>query len=301
MFVGYDFLEDGKDAFLDTSNNVTEHYRTDYTNMIMDEFNLRNNTNFPLTGEKDIWWPDNVMLGEFNGNLEAGSVGLEGLEVTAIRLKKRKQGELSWKQIAEIPYSGSQITYSAIDQYLEPQEEYEYAIIPVSADVEGNYSTSSISSVFEGCYIYDHNQMYRLYYNFELGDVIRITPNSTIETIGGSKYPIVVYNGDVTYNTGSVKCTLIANRNDDVDQREEKRLREKVDQFLSNRRPKIIKNADGLYKLISITGDVTLSPHSSVLGLYDLSFSFVEIGDINDKDTLALYGMGEAVNLTDGN
>ena len=145
--------------------------------------------------------------------------------------------------------------------------------------------------VFDYAHLFDNETSYDLIYNFKLSEITSNIDANTIMTLGG-QYPFTVY-GASKYKTGNVSCLLVTEESavGSIDIGKEKELRNDIDKFLSNKKPKILKYEDGTYLLISISNNYTLTPDENLLGSYSLSFSYTEIGDANDVDTLKKYGL----------
>ena len=139
--------------------------------------------------------------------------------------------------------------------------------------------------------VVDNETSYDLLYNFQLGDITSNIDANTITTLGG-QYPFTIY-GASKYKTGSASCLLVTEESatGSIDVGAEKVLRNNIDKFLSNKKPKILKCDDGTYLLISISDNYVLTPNENLLGSYSLSFNYTEIGDANDVDTLKKYGL----------
>lgn len=318
MIIGYDFFGDN---IYDTDNiNDNDGVAFDsciplsvamqdvvMQNGVYDELEvLQNATTNKQEITKSTSWNDNtLMLAKFQNNLSAGSVSVGNNEVYSIQFLKRKKGETEWQLCQELIYNKDQETYSFTDKYIESQQTYQYAIRPTARqyDDSGMYvgiiigenspqsEKSEINVVFDYAHLFDNEFSYDLLYNFKLGDITSNIDANTITTLGG-QYPFTIY-GASKYKTGSVSCLLVTEESaiGSINVWKEKELRNNIDKFLSNKKPKILKCDDGTYMLISISDNYTLIPDENLLGSYSLSFNYTEIGDANDVDTLKKYGL----------
>lgn len=250
------------------------------------------------------WGDTTLMLAKFQENLSAGSVNVGNKEVYSIQFLKRKKGETEWQLCHEAIYTKEQEEYSFTDKYIESQQTYQYAIRPTAREYDdsgmyvgsiiGENSPQSertqINVVFDYSHLFDNETSYDLLYNFKLGDITSNIDANIVTTLGG-QYPFTVY-GASNYKTGNVSCLLVTEESatGSIDVWKEKELRNNIDNFLSNKKPKILKCEDGTYLLISISDNYTLIPDENLLGSYSLSFNYTEIGDANDVDTLKKYG-----------
>lgn len=317
MIIGYDFFGDN---IYDTDNiNDNDGVAFDscvslsvamqdvvIQNGVYDELEVLQNTiiNKQEVIKSTSWNDNTLMLAKFQNNLSAGSVNVGNNEVYSIQFLKRKKGETEWQLCQELIYSKDQETYSFTDKYIESQQTYQYAIRPTARayDDNGMYVGSiigenspqsektEINVVFDYAHLFDNELSYDLLYNFKLGDITSNIDANTVTTLGG-QYPFTIY-GASKYKTGSVSCLLVTEESatGSIDVWKEKELRNNIDNFLSNKKPKILKCDDGTYLLISISDNYTLTPDENLLGSYSLSFNYTEIGDANDVDTLKKYG-----------
>src|SRR5690606_11713339 len=93
-----------------------------------------------------------VMLASLKGNLEAGSIYNNGIEVDRVRFQKRKSDELYWTDVAELKYNfPEKKLYEALDKYIQNDFEYEYSLLPVTDDVLGlRVKSSPIVADYDG-------------------------------------------------------------------------------------------------------------------------------------------------------
>lgn len=298
MIVGYGFWGAPENALFSTQMpaQVSEDVRLELYDATYDEINIRNYTNLEaetaledLATDKQPWQPNNMMLAKFNGNLEAGSIDLNGMIIEKLALKRRKAGTVTWETIKIIDYDSSQVIYSLIDKIVESQEAYEYAIVPMAGTLEGSHVPHEIFVEYDDCFLLDQSSTFRLYYALNLGEIQTIIPNSTLEPLGGTRFPIVIYSGDLRYKAGNISCSLIAGK--ELNYAADKVLRNNVMDFLCNKKPKILKHGSGEFLLITIVGTPIIQPDNGAPGLYDVEFEFVECGDIYDLAYLEASGL----------
>lgn len=283
---------------LEVQHPVSEPNEVVFVNTILDEALLssRSEPNSSLTGKKKEWDTNTIMKMTFdNESTEAGSLNIKGLEIDTVKLKRRKIGSFDWITVAEKKFDGNSNNISEILSFIDrntaPMAEYEYAVVPCSGEVEGTYNTDRVKTTIDGCYLYYNETRYKLYYNFKLGDIKHHIPNEVFEPISGTQYPIVAYAGDLNYRSGSIKCLILADDENPLsDLVAEANLRNSLMRFLTDKKPKAIKNADGLYMMIMITEAPVLEPIPEKTGLYNVTFDFVEVGDMEDAQDLLMNG-----------
>lgn len=242
--------------------------------------------NKEFTVDKGSWQTNTVFLATLNSTLEAGNLSMGGSDVDTLRFKKRKKGELQWLLIDEVPYNKDQISYVVRDRLARSNIEYEYAIVPVTGNVEGEIIQNSIVALHEGLWVVDANNSVNIFCEVEYGTVNHNTNTNVFELLD-NRYPIVV-TGKLDYTSGSNSGRLLAKESWDkysMDYDAELNLRESVLKFMKNGKPKILKNDKGRYYLI-IANNVKEEPYDLDNASVTLSFNWTEIGDAEDLETL---------------
>ena len=299
MFISLDFFGLDSGAVFKTRLCHPNYNSVEISNMVLDQIYIDEDITIPYSTTKpDDWNYRTVLNAKLQNNLEGGSISAGGLIIEKVRFQRRRIDELMWQDIEQIPYKpGEQILYEAIDKYIQNDFGYQYSIIPLTATVMGNRVTSSeITAGFEGVFISDNNNNYRLYYDIELGEITHNTPSTTLEPLN-SQFPIVSYS-NLDYRTGDITALFLSastvNKNGEVDIRMEKLGREQLLKFMKNRKPKFIRFPNGESMLVSLNGNPKESPNNNINGLATLSFSYTEIGGIDSK-TLAENGLIEGL------
>lgn len=243
------------------------------------------------------WGFQTVIDAKFQGDLEGGSVSGSGQVITAIRIQRQKEDEIVWNDILQIDYStGYQSYYTFTDKYIQNGISYRYALIPLSGNTLGYRQSSELITVdFDGVFFSDLTHNYRLYYNLELGDFEHNTPSSVQEPLN-SQYPIVTY-GTLDYIRGSVEALFLSAStvatNGNINIRSEKLERQELMNFMKNKKPKILRNSDGNLLLVTIIDNPKETPNNQIRGIANVSFNFVEIGNVEDTDNLKTLGLLE--------
>ena len=190
----------------------------------------------------------------------------------------------------EIEYDPSErLLYEIIDKNIQNDFEYQYSLLPMAGDVLGNRVISDeITADFEGIFLSDKNNNYKLMYNIETNAIQHNVANAILEPLN-SQYPIII-DGNLDYRSGGVKALFVstdtANRHDGkVSIKAEKLGRERLMKFLKNRKPKVLRQSNGETMLIRIVDKPQEEHMNNVNGIAYVSFSFVEIGSM-DSETL---------------
>lgn len=273
--------------YFDTRLYINNIYTAELKNGVFDEWKIDEIVGEYNT-EKDEWGYDTVLLATFNNTLEAGNVQNEGKQIEYIRFKRRSKDKLRWTTFAQIPYDNIKKLYQVIDRLVQAQEDYEYAIVPVTANIEGRETMADILCEFDGVWLVDKNNSHQLLYNLEYGSIESVNKTAILEPLQ-SKYPFVT-TSPINYKQSNVQAKLLSDKT--IEQgtpnyKSERLLREKIMGFVNNKKPKILKDGMGRYYLVSIIGNPKEIPVNQLDGgVVDVAFDWVEIGDAHDTNTL---------------
>lgn len=298
MFVTLDFFGLNNGAVFKTILCHPNYNKLEAYNAVYDQIYVDEDITIPYKTEKpDGWNYRTVLNAKLNGSLEGGSVQAGGLQIEKVRIQKRKTNELQWNDVAELDYKiGEQVLYEAIDKYIQNDFSYQYSIIPSTATVLGNRVLSNeITADFEGVFLSDKNNNYRLFYDVEFGAMQHNNPSSVLEPLN-ARYPIVTHS-NLDYINGDITALFLSANtvnNNNIDIRMEKLGRDQLLRFIKNRKPKVLRDHNGNSMLIAIVDNPQEQHHSSVQGIATISFSYVEIGNI-DGETLRENGMLEGL------
>jgi hypothetical protein len=267
-----------------TPTNISNINYLKIDNGIFDEVFATNNvtSNYLETSKK--WDFDTVFYALFQNNLFAGNVSFTADTVSAMRIKRRKSSEYKWITLFEIPIStNADFSFERFDRYVRGKTDYEYSLVPVINSVEGNLSSNSIKSEFEGFYFIDKDTIIRALLNTKLSTQ-RNQNSTTISTLG-RKYPYQIVNGDNNYVSGSLECTFIDLIDCEFDVDNGWSFRDVVDDFLTNGKPKILKNDEGKIWIVAIV-DAISQDFSNHYQMPIHTINFVETGNAEDMESL---------------
>lgn len=288
---GYDFCRDGN--ALNPSPLSPSVYKTvELTNGIFSHWNVtRDITSTYSPDEPTAWDYLTIMDANFNGTIEAGNVGYDLSQIEGIKVKRRKVDDYNWITIKYIPVGDLEedLAFSLNDNTAQNGIEYEYAFVPVVSGIEGNYITNTIKSNFDGVFICDKDIIYKFYAGVNYGTNQRVQKIGVFEPLG-RKYPVVISNSLINYETGSFSGTVLPNdylTNKDLDKLSMVQERKDLLDFLTNKQPKILKDWNGNIWLMIITGNPNVSfQRSSAMKIADVSADWTEIGDYNSQKDL---------------
>ena len=293
--IGYNFCADGN-ALDPTPTDINNITYTKIQNGVFDHFNVSRDTSFDYSSIIPTDWDTNTLMNaDFAGNVSAGNVAQVATGVTSVRVKRRIKGTFDWITIREIPISKPEdMSFVITDNLNAYNVEYEYAYVPVMEDVEGSYIIESILSKFEGVFICDIDTVFKFYAGVEYDT------NDAIQQVGvfqpfNRKYPIVVSNGIMQYQTGGIGGWVLPEDYEDThvfDRSKIVKEKEVLLNFLMNKKPKIIKDMNGNNWLVYFTGNPTVTYDNNYgQGMLKVSAKWTEVGDPNDKTDLYENGL----------
>lgn len=302
MFVlcGYDFMKD-KNALNSPPTLVPKYNNVTLTNGIFDHWYTTNDATSDIsTNIPKEWDILTIMNANFDGNINAGNMEYAISEIDGFKVKRRKYNEFDWITLKYIPVSElDNLSFVFNDTLAASGCEYEYAFVPVIGDVEGNYVSNTIASKFEGVFICDQGTIYKFFAG------VRYGTNQNVQKVGvfepyGRKYPVVVSNGLVNYQSGSVSGTVLPldyTQTGDMNRNEIAKEKQELFKYLTNKKAKILKDWNGNLFLICIVNTPTAEYNNDYgMGKIDVSADWVEIGDANNQKDLYRNGMVSEVN-----
>ena len=302
QFIGYNFFADG-DALNNAPSSVDGVNNIKISNAIFDHFNITRDTTPPTsTTPPDEWTYDTIFDADFNGNVDAGNVDFLAEQVSAIEIKRRVQGEFEWLTLKTIPVNGvDDLNFVFNDLLNQYGVQYEYAIVPIIEDVEGEYLINTIFSEFNGVFIGDAENIYKFLYEVEYNNNQRNQQVGVFQVLG-NKYPVLVANGALSYETGSVSATIL---NDDYEKTrvlDYAAIRQKMDvlkDFLTNRKAKILKDWRGQEWLCVVNSNINVSyKQGSGMGIPTVTFDWTQVGDAFNQNDLVNNGVLKAPGVT---
>lgn len=293
QFVNYNFINDGNslDPFptninIDSVKLQNAEYRGLY---ITQDVNSPYSTDIPT--EWDFY---TLLLANFNGNINGGSVDYDLEQLDSIRIKRRKKGTFDWEliyeQLTSVP---ADLRFSNIDYFGADNTEYEYAWIPVLNGNEGEYIQEEIKSKFNGVFICDTDTIFKLYAGVAYGTSQQFQQVGVYNPLG-RKYPIYVSNGLNNYQTGSVTAKIVGDYETTGIFDRKKMVEEKnaLLKWLTNKKAKILKDNNSNIWLCFITETPSVSYDSQWgNGMMEISFQYGEIGDAENIEDMQNAGL----------
>ena len=299
QFIGYNFFSDG-DALNNAPSNIDGITNIRLQNAIYNHFNVTRNTSTTVSTTIPTSWDyDTILDANFNGNIDGGNVNFLIEQISAIKIKRRVQGEFNWLTLKTIPVSTVEdLTFIFNDLLNKNNITYEYALVPVIEGVEGDYLINSILSQFNGVFIGDAETIYKFLYEVKYDNNQRNQQVGIFQVLG-QQFPIFVANGSLSYESGSVTATIL---NDDfeqtgvIDRTAITKQKNAIKDFLTNRKAKILKDWNSNEWLCIVNDNVNVTYKENYgMGIPVITFNWTEIGHADNQQDLYNNGIIDEV------
>ncbi len=298
IFLGYDFLRD-KYCWQPTPTDFTNINNIRIKNGIYDHMNITKDVDFDYTTELPGKWNLQTQFdADFNGTITAGNVDYILAQISSIKVKRRVKGTFDWMTLFTVPINKvSDVDFVRYDYIAKNNETYEYAIVPVIGNTEGEYSINSVKSEFYGIFITDNKSSYKFLEGASYSGNERSNQTGIFEPYG-SKYPVVIKNGALSYDKGTLTGTVITfDANQELDREGTIERLKAIENFLTEPTGKILKDFNGNIWLVSITDNIPVTYYSEVgMGFAQVSFNWNEIGSATDSGDLYYNNLIEDIN-----
>lgn len=298
IFLGYDFLRD-KYCWQPTPTDFTNINNIRIENGIYDHMNITKDVGFDYTTELPGQWNLQTQFdADFNGTITAGNVDYILAQISSIKVKRRVKGTFDWMTLFTVPINKvSDVDFVRYDYIAKNNETYEYAIVPVIGNTEGEYSINSIKSEFYGIFITDNKSSYKFLEGASYSGNERSNQTGIFEPYG-SKYPVVIKNGALSYDKGTLTGTVITfDANQELDREGTIERLKAIENFLTEPTGKILKDFNGNIWLVSIADNIPVTYYSEVgMGFAQVSFNWNEIGSATDSGDLYYNNLIEDIN-----
>lgn len=227
-------------------------------------------------------------------------------DITKVVVKRKDVNDVSgtWLSLYEKSVvQASDMDFTFIDFLNQYGKTYQYALVPVLeqnqsgviVQIEGGYTVSdNVNSIFDGVYIADQTNVERVKAGVGYGNIDMNQGVGSITPIG-SKYPIVITNSQNQYHNGSVRGTIVPNdfySNGNLSRIDMVNKRDELEQFLTNKRAKIIKDWNGKMWLVMIMSNVSCTfDDNDGMGIVSFNADWVEVGDPTNQQDLYNAGL----------
>lgn len=228
------------------------------------------------------------------------------VDITKILVKRQDVDDISgtWLTLYSQPITqASDMDFTFIDFLNQYGKTYKYALVPlltqtqsgVEVEVEGGYTVSDeVQSIFDGVFIADQTGSQKCKANVGYGDVDMNQAVGTITPIG-AKYPVVITNSKNQYHNGSISGTIVPDDyyfNGNLSRIDMVNKRNELEQFLTNKRAKIIKDWNSNIWLVMIMDNVTCTFNNEYgMGIVNFNANWIEVGDPTNQQDLQAAGL----------
>lgn len=241
------------------------------------------------------WDFNTIMDCNFNDNVGAGNMGEITKDITSIRIKRREKGTFDWVTIKEIPINSiDDFSFIFTDNLASNFTQYEYAYVPVLNQIEGNYTVEEVYSKFKGVFLCDVNTIYKFYADIEYGSTDSVQKIGTYEPFG-RKYPVMVSNGLLGYDNGTISALILPknfSESNRIDRQAVTKERNALFKWLTNKKPKILKDWNGFFTICIVTGNPQTDYESNYgMGIQRMTAEWTQTGDPKEKADLYANGL----------
>lgn len=311
----------GVDSIMPMQNNLYPVNTFSLRNGIFTYFNAIKDLRMDYPISIPVEWVGNTIMDCTFNTLNAGNMEYAADNISKILIQRKRvdppYNEAVWTTLFEVPITNQQNLNFLFKDFTNVYgAQYQYQLTPVAVqeqggieiEIEGTGQPSiEVLSDFDGVFICDTESFIKLYAGVEYGSMESVQINGVHQTLGG-KYPIIVTNSNVNYHTGSITGTIL---NKDYGQRNEDgtyvqfnrqkivQARQELDELITSKNPKIIKDDNGNIWLVIFTDGVNYSFFNEWgRGLGKMSANWTEIGDATSgkdlKRTGVISGLGGA-------
>lgn len=301
MFICGKGYAGGKNACALTPTSVNEITYAELKNGIYDYLYITKAADISVNDEPPADWDsfDIILYAKFNGSTHAGNIDQSAEETTHLAVKRRALDTFLWQTLAvKEVHTIDDFTFYYNDYSVPSGQPTEYAIVPVYYGIEGRYSTAHVTPKFDMMFLIEGDTVYGTPITDGFCDTTRNIPSANLELLN-RKYPIFVSNTIADYNTGQCTGSFVRINEDTCDAEMDIRYdysrityQKEIMDFLSDRSPKILKLPDGRIWLVQIAQNPT-DTADQYYNNRKISFSWVEIGDVNSEEDLYYLGLSD--------
>lgn len=292
IFLGTTFFSDGNSLFppiIPIKQLITiQIFDGTYNHLY-----LSVDTNMSPQNFDDSWTYDTKLNAPFDDDFDAGNSGFSLRNTDHVVIRRRELGKIEWTTIyvKEIK-TVEDFSIHIVDKYARSGIEYEYSVSSFVNGIENSYIINNVYSDFEGYYVTDKDCLYGTIYNTDGCDTTRNTSRQILSLLN-SKYMNVSSNANINCDSGSVTGAFFKiDENCEFNREISLQYRNDFKDRLGNKKPLILKIDDGRIWMIKVSGNITdsMDGHKD---LRNITFEWVEVGDINDMRTLYMNGFSD--------
>lgn len=206
-----------------------------------------------------------------------------------LEVQRQELGDTKWITLCTVPYDDIVYnTFNIFDRLAGSNRVYLYRLVLVAPDGTRTVGDpTEVLSKFTNTYICDGETSFKLTNEWTESESKRVYKSGLYEPYG-SKYPVVVNNAVLGYDAGTTSAMVLsANTEQDkhIDRYGEVKLAKQFADFLTNRKPKVLKDFNGNLRIITIQSNISRNYVKELgNGICSTSFSWVEISDFSQSN-----------------
>ncbi len=271
-------------SFKSSSPGIRDIYSLLIKNGVYDEVHVQEQTldGFIESSEKTRWQNETRLIARFLGDLEAGNVQNEGIQIEQFAIKRRKIDDLDSTTLGYRPFENNKtVEYT---DYTQSNDKFIYSVVPVGEnEFEGVPNEVEVESDFVGWWIVDKDEQQSLGFDTSVdgyGDQVSSNLNQgrvQIETM--TKYPSVYYT-DQEYSEFTLEASFVPYEWE----RSGHKFESILNKYVRSHKPFIVKGSDGSIYVADIHSPQKSSPRNTYKN-YDyvnVAISCVEVQDYKD-------------------
>ena len=262
------------------------------TNGTFDHLYASKNSEETIESTHNEWNENTLLSAPFDDSLDAGNSGFSLRNTDIMVVKCREKGSIDWKTIhtKEIK-TIDDFKMFYFYRYARSNTDYEFMLASTCNGIENSRVIREVHSDFNGFFVVNQDNAIGTIYTLDGCDITR-TASGEAATLLNSQYAKVIHNGAYNYDTGTATGAFLKTDARDcfADLPGSLSLRKDMMDFLTDKKPKILKWEDGRIWMIDVVGTPTDTMDSHP-DLRKITFQFAEIGDVNDPKALYTNGL----------
>lgn len=267
------------------------------SNGIFYDFRMTKDININV-GDIIDWNYFTIFIFKFEQDLLGGNIQFNLDNIKYLKIRKRLKSTHDWISIYQKQIITEDDFGFSLQDYLEPNNtDIEYALIPILSDgTEGEYIINSTTTKYQGIFILDSDKSYKI-------ETSALFLNGqSVQTTGilypiNAKYPTIINNSKNNYQTETLQfmfCGFDFYENKVIDKNKITLDAEELEQFLKNKKPKIIKGYNNEIKLVNVVGNIVKNKNVDN-NTYMFSINYVTQGEYNNKEDLQELGFIDVI------
>lgn len=261
---------------------------TEISNAVFDDIHIREKTTgIDSTPTKDEWQLDTILLAKFIGDLEAGNINNNGLEIDKFAIKRRRITETKPMTLGYKDFVNND-TF-VYEDYTQGIGEYIYSIVPVGVNgLEGIPNEIEANSTFAGAFLVDKETNSVLAFDKFIGSEASFSTSlnqgrTQIDTL--TRFPRFIYT-DQDYHTFTLQSIFIP----DEWENSGKMYQDIINKYIRSHKPFLAKSGSGELYIVELSSPNKSAPQNVYKGYdyFDLTIQATEMMTESEYNKLFL-------------